>query len=307
MDCLAAFLPSVVLFLALIPSQAQESAAGTKAPASTYADSDAGLKQQLADTIQAVNSKDTEREATLIQTLVIGDESTWFRDEFGPAFGPRLGSAYRKMKPTLRQDIQRVYEGNAQLGWSQPKIFRYADAATVDSPIDNYLNCMENVAPLYQTAFDGDRTAYRFAPAPDGSGSRVVAGDLPGYYVYADGAFRFVPQEVFQMLPKQRPIRIRLDMNVMRSKITNDTGTRLSRETMAAVLNTHRAGKVVIHFVLDVDGKMKEIAATEGAPALAEPFLQQAKQWTFQPTTLDGDRVEVEFDWETGFMVNGKH
>jgi hypothetical protein len=293
----------VVLLLSPVQFQAQQASGGVQGSESAYPDSSEGLQKMLQDTIEAVRSKDAAKEAALIGTLIMPEDSTWFRDKFGPAFGPLLATAYQKTRSSLEQEIQPVYEGNAQRGWSQPKILRYADAATVDSPIDNFLNCMDVVVPLYQTAFSGDRTRYQMAPRSDEPGrSKVVAGDLPGYYVYAKGSFRFVPQEIFLMLPKERPIRIQLDMNVMRSKITNNYWE-INNETIKKVMNLRTKSKVVIHFVLDTNGKIKEINAVEGPSNLREPFLQAVKQWSFEPTKLDGEPVEVEVNYETGGQI----
>jgi hypothetical protein len=288
----------VVLLLALMRTQGQQGPVGAEGSAAAYSDSSEGLQKLLRDTVEAVRSKDTAKEAVLIHTLIMPEDSTWFKDEFGPAFGPRLAAAYQKTSPALEQEIQTVYEGNAQRGWLEPKIFRYADAAAVDSPIDRFLNCMDVVVPLYQTAFNGDHTGYYFAPGSKGPGAKIAAGDIPGYYVYAQGGFRFVPQEILFMLPKERP---------MRSKMTNSFGDRTSPKTMKKLMELRTKGKVLIHFVLDTDGKIKEINAMEGPSSLKEVFLDEAKQWTFQPTTLDGERVEVEVNLETGFQINGKY
>jgi hypothetical protein len=43
-------------------------------------------------------------------------DDTWFTEEFGPAFGPRLAGAYKNMLPTLVAEMQTVYEGNVQRG-----------------------------------------------------------------------------------------------------------------------------------------------------------------------------------------------
>ncbi|HMB83139.1 MAG TPA: energy transducer TonB [Terriglobales bacterium] len=72
-------------------------------------------------------------------------------------------------------------------------------------------------------------------------------------------------------------------------------------------MNLRTKGKVVIHFVLDTNVKMKEINAVEGPPNLRDPFLQEVKQWIFEPTTLDGEPVEVEVNFETGVQFNGKY
>jgi len=298
----------VVCFLVLIQSQAQQAPGPIQDSEVVYPDSSQGLQKLLQDTVEALKSKDLAKAAALMNTLIVPADSTWFHDEFGPAFGPRLAAAYQKTKPEMEVEMVTVFKGNAERGWTQPKIFRYDDAATVDSPTDRFLNCMDKVVPLYKTAFDGNRTAYQMGPRTDEPGrSKIIAGDLPGYYVYAQGGFRFVPQEILFMLPKERPIRIQLDMNVMRSKMTNSFGDRTSPETMKKLMELHTKGKVLIHFVLDTDGKIKEINATEGPSSLREVFLDEAKQWTFQPTTLDGEPVEVEVNLETGFQVNGKY
>jgi len=291
------------LLLSPVPLQAQQASGGVQDVEAAYPDSSEGLQKMLHETIEAVKSRDPTKEATLIHTLIMPEDAMWFKDEFGPSFGPRLAVAYQKITPELEQQIQTVYEGNAQRGWSQPKIFRYADAATVGSPIDNFLNCMDVVVPLYQTAFNGDRPGSQVAVNVNTPGSKVVAGDLPGYYVYAKGGFRFVPQAIFSLLPKERPIRIQLDMNVMRSKIINNVQWKYPEEA----IRQHIKGKVVIHFVLDTNGKIKEISAAEGPRILSDPVLQAVRQWTFEPTTLDGEPVEVEINLETGFQINGNY
>jgi hypothetical protein len=296
----------VAMLLASMRSKTQQGLGTIQNLEGAYPDSSEGLQKLLQDTIEAVTAKDAAKEEALIRTLIMPEDSSWFKDEFGPAFGPRLAAAYQRTRPALEQELQTVYEGNAQRGWSRPKIFRYADAATADSPIDKFLNCMDVTVPLYGTAFNGDRTVSYFAPGSKRPGLKVAAGDIPGYYVYAKGGFRFVPQGIFFLLPKERPIRIQLDMNVMQSKMVDHVGGLISPETFKELADLHTKGKVVIHFVLDTDGKIKEANAVEGPPNLSDVFLRLVKQWTFEPTTLDGEPVEVEVNFETGFQINGK-
>src|SRR5207245_9773250 len=87
----------------------------------------------------------------------------------------------------------------------------------VNAPIDQFLNCMEQIVPLYQTNFNGDSAGFYFSQKPGENGTQV-AGDLDGYFIYDQGAFRFIPTEILLKLPRERPVRIRLDMYVMRSK-----------------------------------------------------------------------------------------
>src|ERR1035438_3797855 len=240
------------LFFAPTISQSQQPPSEVQSPESAYPNSSEGLQKFLHNTVEAVKIKDTAKETMMIHSLIMLDDNTWFKDEFGPAFGPRLAAAYQKSKASIEQQIQTVYEGNAQRGWSQPKIIRYADAATVDPPVDNFLNCMEQVVPLYQTAFNGDRSASYGEARPDAPGrSRMVAGDLSGYYIYARGGFRFVPMEILFLLPKERPVRVQLGMAEMQPKVSNEgVGGLGSQEKIEPLAYQHIHGKVVIHFVV---------------------------------------------------------
>ena len=300
----------VLLFMAIV-AQAEQALAPIPKTGASYPDSNEGLQQQLHDTIEAVKLKDVAKETALIRALIMPEDATWFTDEFGPAFGPRLAAAYQKSRATLEQVIQDAYEGNAERDWSQPKIFRYSDPATVDSPTDNFLNCMDVIVPLYQTAFNGKFTAYQLVPKADEPGkSKIASGDLPGYYVYLKGGFRYLPQQMFFMLPDERPIRIQLDMKIMRSKIRDYD--QIASETFKKLMNLRNAGKVtigkvVIHFVVGTDGKIKEMNAIEGTPDLRDLFLEEVKQWNFEPTRLDGDPVEVGVNLETGVKANGHY
>src|SRR5256885_7885428 len=87
---------------------------------------------------------------------IFPEGSQWFIEEFGPGFGGSMSRAYRRLAPDLEQEMRAIYEGNVQRGWMEPKIQRYADAAEANSPIDNYLNCMDEVVPRYGTAGNGE-------------------------------------------------------------------------------------------------------------------------------------------------------
>jgi len=199
--CICAF-----LLLVLPLSRGQQTLTGVQDAGISYPATDEGLQRQLQDLVEAAKSKDMASEATLRRALIMPVDSPWFKDQYGPSFGPRLAAAYQRTEPTLETEIRMVFEGNAQRGWLKPKVLRYDDAAAVNSPTDSYLNCMEKVVPLYQTAFNGDRMAVQMGRRPDDpSKYQVIAGDLPGYYVYAGTAFRFVPQEVLQLLQMNAP------------------------------------------------------------------------------------------------------
>jgi protein TonB len=86
----------------------------------------------------------------------------------------------------------------------------------------------------------------------------------------------------------------------MRSKVAHKVDWQYPRDAA----RQHIGGKVVVHVVLDAAGMIKEITPTEGPPILSDAVLQAVKQWTFEPTTLDGDPVEVELNIEAIFTIS---
>lgn len=271
----------------------------------TLTDSSESLQSQIVEILNAIREKNSTKETELIGNLLMPEESTWFTDEYGPGFGNSLLASYRQTKPELQQEMKEVYEANVGYGWTNPKIMRYDDPDKTNSPIDNFLNSMNKIVPLYQTAFQGDRTSFRIKPAGPGSGMRaipikVAAGDLNGYYVFVQDRFRFIPAEVLMKLPSERPVRIHLDMNVMKSKVISKGNQRFPEE----FAKKRMSGKAQVRVNLDVNGKIKDVTILSGDPLLAQTLLDNVKQWQFLPTQLDGDPVEVEFDVETVFQFN---
>jgi len=290
---------SLVLFtLAAVPALGRRSQAVSSSQNSKlfYPNTTDGLQNLIGDILRAAKTKDSGEEAELIRSLLMPENSTWFTDEYGPGFGTSLAAAYRRIVPSLEEEIKTIYHGNVRRGWMSPRILSYRDPEQVNAPIDHFLNCMNQIVPLYQTVFQGTSASF-YMSQNSGENGKQAAGDLDGFFVYDQGGFRFIPGDIMMMLPKERPVRIRLDMNVMRSKVVNRVYPRYPQEALAK----HIAGKVVIRLELDRDGKIRDAKVIEGNPVLSQAVMDAVKQWRFEPTRLDGDPVEVEVDMEMGF------
>jgi TonB family protein len=287
----------LLLGLTVLPTEGkgpqEKTASQDSAP--TYPNTSDGLQNLIMDILHAAKAKDPAKEAELIHSLLMPENSTWFTEEYGPGFGTSLAAAYQRALPGLEQEIRTIYEGSVQRGWMTPKIFRYADPEEEHAP-DHFLNCMNQIVPLYTTAFQGDSPRLYMLLKP-GESRNQTAGDLPGYFVYHQGGFRFIPGDVLSKLPKERPIRIRLDMNVMRSKLFKEVNPRFPEEA----LKKHLQGKVTVRLELSRDGNIQEAKLMEGDPVLGRAVMEAVKQWRFEPTRLDGDPVEVEVDVEMVF------
>jgi len=290
----------VFLSLSLIPARAQQnSQPAAKSEQQRYPNSTDGLQRLLDEILQAAKAKDSAKENELIHGLLIPADSTWFTDVYGPGFGSSLAAAYRRATPALEQEIRSVYEGNALRGWMKPKIFRYSDPESVNAPLDHFLNCMNEVEPLYATAFQGD-SQMLVLPLKAGPLGAQAAGDLDGYYIYERGGFRFIPRDVLMRLPSERPVRISLDMQIMESKLISKAFVRMPSEA----LKKRISGQVVVELVLDVGGNTKELKVIEGDPILSAAVLDAVKQWRFAPTQLDDDPVEVKLRIPFAFEIH---
>lgn len=278
--------------------RAPQDASAHQSAESAYANSSEGLQNQIADILSAIKAKDSGKETELIHRLLMPEGSTWFIEQYGPGFGASLATTYRRTAPELEEEIKRIYEADARAGLLHAKISRYADPEAVNAPIDHFLNCMNHIVPLYEAAFLGDRPIIQMSLKP--GTLRQTGGDLDGFFVYYQEGFRFIPMDILMKLPSERPVRIHLDMNVMRSKLTRQVYPKYPEKAA----RKHIGGKAVVRVHLDTRGKIQEVKVVSGDPLLSGALLDAVKQWEFQPTLLDGDPVEVEVDVETVFEVH---
>jgi TonB family protein len=263
-----------------------------------FADSSEGLQSQIAELLSALKAENSARANELIHNLLMPENSTWFTDVYGPGFGASLARAYRKAVPNLEEEIRRIYQADARAGLLQATVSKYAEPEAVNAPIDRFLNCMNQIVPLYEAAFLGNRPMIQMSLKP--GNLTQTGGDLDGFFVFYQGGFRFIPMNILMELPSERPIRIHLGMNVMQSKLVTKVYPKYPEEALKKRLQ----GKVVVRLELDINGNLQKATLIEGDPVLGRAFMEAVKQWRFEPTTLDGDPVEVEVDAETVFEVH---
>jgi TonB family protein len=255
-----------------------------------------GLRQQIGDILNAIQAQDKQKELRLIQGFVIPAESKWFTEEFGYGYGGRMTAAYQRAIPEIQEDFAGIYEGNVGRGWTAPKLFEHSDPEKEDAAVDHVLECMKNRVSLYTTAFHGDSAGVYLSYDKDKNGN-LSGGDPSGYFIYIENGFRFVPASIVGVLPREFPVRIKLDLRVMDSKQLN----KVKIQYPDAFMKGQASGNVMIHVVVGTDGNIKEAKITEGNPALASAVLEMVKQYRYSPTMLDGDPVEVEFDYPVTF------
>ena len=64
-------------------------------------------------------------------------------------------------------------------------------------------------------------------------------------------------------------------------------------------------GNVVLHAIIDKDGKVAQLEVISGHPLLVQSALDAVKQWRYKPTQLNGDPVEVDTTITVTFTMGG--
>ena len=64
-------------------------------------------------------------------------------------------------------------------------------------------------------------------------------------------------------------------------------------------------GNVVLHAIIDKDGRVGELQVISGHPLLVQAALDAVKNWRYQPTQLNGDPVEVDTTITVSFVLGG--
>jgi protein TonB len=132
---------------------------------------------------------------------------------------------------------------------------------------------------------------------PAGSGGGVLGG-LDGGLLggLGGGSTAAAPPP-----PPKGPSRIKLGGSVQEAKIVarpNPTYPALARQARIQ-------GNVVLHAVIDKEGKVSELQVVSGHPLLVQSALDAVKNWRYQPTLLNGDPVEVETTITVSFVLGG--
>src|ERR1700674_3454501 len=64
-------------------------------------------------------------------------------------------------------------------------------------------------------------------------------------------------------------------------------------------------GTVVLHAIIDKEGKVAQLEVISGHPLLVQAALDAVKQWRYKPTQLNGDPVEVDTTITVTFTMGG--
>jgi protein TonB len=130
--------------------------------------------------------------------------------------------------------------------------------------------------------------------------------ELPPDVVNNTGVFGGIPgQGISAMAPPPpkptTPTRVKQGGNVTAASIITQT-----RPVYPPLARQARIqGNVVLHAIIDKDGKVAQLEVISGHPLLVQAALDAVKQWRYKPTQLNGDPVEVDTTITVTFTMGG--
>jgi protein TonB len=65
----------------------------------------------------------------------------------------------------------------------------------------------------------------------------------------------------------------------------------------------HIQGEVVLHAIIDKDGRVAQLEVVTGHPLLVKAALDAVRQWLYRPTLLNGEPVEVDTTITVTFLM----
>ncbi len=97
------------------------------------------------------------------------------------------------------------------------------------------------------------------------------------------------------------PTRVKQGGNVTAASILNQTRPLYPPLARQARIQ----GNVVLHAIIDKDGKVAQLEVISGHPLLVQSALDAVRQWRYKPTLLNGDPVEVDTTITVTFTMGG--
>jgi len=100
--------------------------------------------------------------------------------------------------------------------------------------------------------------------------------------------------------PKPTQTRIRQGGAVQAAKLVN----RVQPQYPPLARQTRISGTVRLHAIISKDGSVQSLSVESGHPLLVQAALDAVRQWRYQPTTLNGEPVEVDTTIDVIFSLN---
>jgi TonB family protein len=242
--------------------------------ATTYPNTEDGLRQLLQDVCAAAKSGDEKKVAEFVKDMEIPNYEIWFTTTFGQDRGESWAEPYGAKMAKNNLAIVEVFGRMAQENgeFIVHKLNEKEMYGAQTPPIDIYF------------------ADWKAASVPIDS-----KGEPIGRFVFIDGNFRWdstswFPSSRLWFPNGKKTITGKLVPAKLVKKVDPIYPTEAATE--------HISGTVRVYFVIGADGAVYNAHALSGKGLSSDPILGRAAeqavlQWRYQPATLNGKRVQV--------------
>ena len=238
--------------------------------AESYPNTADGLHSLLTDLLAAAKSDEEGKLSSKISELEIPNYEKWFTQTYGPEKGQAVADAYGKSLKISEQQFKMLWvelakqDGEIVIGKLDAN--RKFNLAKKDGPL---------AGPTDQVKAEWNETDTSAGPA----------AQPIGYFCFVDGKFRLsnFPHELhFLSTTNPGP--------VVSAKLIS----RVQPIYPEAARQLRLRGMVSINVVIHKDGTVTVQNVGAGHPLLAQAAVAAVQQWKYEPTTVNGEPVDVQ-------------
>jgi TonB family protein len=270
----------------------QSSSASPTAP--SYAQSNDGFRSQADAILQSYQAVDATTGHQLIDQLRLPHPDRWFSEHLGSEQSAKLMERYDRLFANYSESLEKTIEavvanhesklatdlkdGNGETPTTLPPRAKLSGMVSIKQPHLFYCHFEITVknkdSVSWADTFVYEEGAFRF----------IGFGGWP-FWVWEDGTEGGAPKGGHFFQPA-----------ILISKVSPVYPANAKARGLEGV--------VVIHAVIDKEGRVKRADVQQGDPLLTQAALDAFKQWRYKPSTLGGAPAETEVTASVTFQLH---
>ena len=270
-------------------------AVAPKPGAPEYPDSTRGLEHLAKDILNAQKEGKEPLAMELAQSMVLPDPAAWYLQTFGPYIANDEGAKYAASQKGLPAEILKFFFGAIQSHFTDVTAARFGDSCDDNAGESAFgsLQLRIQPTPLYELRLqDGDRFLRLFALVyVDGGFRYALAPRVPDHFPFVERKGESVTSKILSPdLSDEGAKPVRVGGNVQAARIVR----RVQPVYPEIARREHLQGTVRLHAIIGKDGSISQLVVLRGYCSLAQASIKAVSQWSYTPTLLLGQPVEVD-------------
>lgn len=265
---------SLVSLSPIFPKQGASPKPPQVPAAGSYPNTPEGLQQLLLELLRTARSDDHVKLRSDIAAMEIPDYENWFTHVFGQEQGQKLGDKY--------EESLKASEVNFELLW--------IELAKQQGEISVIRLDPKQALGIAAGTLDGYKASWKKTDNSAGPNNQSI-----GVFYFVDGRFR-----VDGSRHDVRVISMDKAGPVTLGKLLN----RVQPVYPPLARQTRIQGTVSVNVIVHKDGAVEVQNVGAGHPLLAQAAVDAVRQWLYEPTTINGEPVDIETKIYVAFTLS---